>query len=263
MYTGEEFARLVLKIGQRFEQEGTQRPIIYGPEDMTLATYEPQNQSTRHTPYVDALMQEEVVPYFDVFATHGYTDGVQVGGSLDPKKYWESVMQFGRPFWITEGGTGGHDWPVPIEDGVASYIHHSLVDGHVSAFVCWQISDVERSTHGIMDMKTPTKKTYAAMHYWKFIRPGFVRVQAGTQAEKIRGSAFKDPVTDQLVIVVINNNPEKKVLDIGIDKVHWNHFIPFITSKNENFERGDAIKVDNSEFRVELEGNSIMTLVGS
>ncbi len=263
MFTGDEFARLVLKIGQRFEQEGSARPIIYGPEDMTLATYEPDNPTARHSPYVNALMQEEVAPYFDVFATHGYTDGVQAGGRLDPKKYWESIKQFGRPYWITEGGTGGHEWPTPIEDGVASYIHHALVDGHVSAFVCWQISDVERSTHGIMDMKTPTKKTFAAMHYWKYIRPGFVRVQAESENGDVRVSAFKDPTTDRLVIVVINNKPGKEILDVETKTDNGKQFVPYVTSQTKNFEKGEVIAVEDSGIQVEMEGNSIMTLVGS
>ncbi|HLU93477.1 MAG TPA: hypothetical protein VKZ54_05100, partial [Membranihabitans sp.] len=259
----DEFARLVLKIGQRFEQEGSARPIIYGPEDMTLATYEPDNPTARHSPYVNALMQEEVAPYFDVFATHGYTDGVQAGGRLDPRKYWESIKQFGRPYWITEGGTGGHEWPTPIEDGVASYIHHALVDGHVSAFVCWQISDVERSTHGIMDMKTPTKKTFVAMHYWKYIRPGFVRVQAESENGDVRVSAFKDPTTDRLVIVVINNKPGKEILDVETKTDNGKQFVPYVTSQTKNFEPGEAITVEDSGIQVEMEGNSIMTLVGS
>lgn len=261
MYTPDEFARLVYNIGKRFEKENEQRPIIYGPEDMTMATYKENDRSSRHTPYIDALLEPEIAQYFDVFATHGYTDGVQAGGKLDPKRYWNSIKQFNRPYWITEGGTGGHEWPIPIENGIASYIHHALVDGNVGAFVCWQISDLNRNTHGVMDMTTPTKKTFAAMHYWKFIRPGFVRVQAGSNVEEVRVSAFKNPAKNQAVIVLINNDSQPREIDIKVNEKNLSQYLSYTTSKSKNFEEGTVIKVINGACKVELEGNSIITLV--
>ena len=260
MYTPGEFARLVRMIGEQFEKEKKQRPIIYGPEDMTLATYETDNQNGRHTPYVDALMEEDVAPYFDVFATHGYTDGVEAGGRLDPKKYWESIKQFDRPYWITEGGTGGHEWPVPIENGIGSYIHHALEDGNVSAFVCWQISDVERNTHGVMERRTPTKKTYTAMHYWRFIRPGYIRIQSQSSEVNLRVSAFKNPDTDQVVLVVINDDRDSRRINFRISGERSKVFIPYTTSSRLDFQKGNEIQSDD-DMEVDIPGKSIMTLV--
>lgn len=261
MFTPEEFARLVKMIGERFEMEGMQRPIIYGPEDMTLAYYEPDKPQGRHTPYVDALMDEEIAPYFDVFATHGYTDGVQEGGSLDPKRYWESIQHFDRPYWITEGGTGGHEWPAPIEQGIGSYIHHALVDGHVSAFVCWQITDVERNTHGVMEWHHPTKKTFAAMHYWKYIRPGFVRIQAVSESSDLRVSAFKNPDTGQLVVIVINDDTKDRTIRIKVEAKVNGDFRPVTTSAHQNFQEGQYIDLENHLVKIDLTGKSITTLV--
>ena len=261
MFTPAEFARLVRMIGERFEMENFPRPIIYGPEDMTLATYEAENKNARHTPYVDALMAEDVAPYFDVFATHGYTDGVEAGGRLDPKKYWESIRQFGRPYWITEGGTGGHEWPTPIENGIASYIHHALVDGNVNAFVCWQISDVVRNTHGVMERRIPTPKTYAAMHCWRSIRPGFHRIAAGTSAKNLLVSAFKNPATEQLVVVVINDGASERPVHFRISPVRSESFTPFTTSHTLEFSQGREIQPDHEGMTLSIPGKSIITLV--
>ncbi len=261
LFTPEEFARLVWAIGKRFEMENAQRPIIYGPEDMTLAIYEPRNKNGRHTPYVDALMEEDVAPYFDVFATHGYTDGVEAGGRLDPKRYWESIQSFGRPYWITEGGTGGHEWPVPIENGMASYIHHALVDGNVSAFVCWQISDEERNTHGVMELTIPTKKTYAAMHYWKFVRPGFQRVLAETKLDKLRVSAFRNPDSGQLVLILINDDVHARKIDIKVGDESIRHFIPYTTSEEMNFAELEPVPSNGDRVEVVLSAKSITTLL--
>lgn len=262
MFTPDEFARLVRTIGKRFEKENAQRPIIYGPEDMTMATYEPGDKNGRHTPYIDALMEEDVAPYFDVFATHGYTDGVEAGGRLDPKKYWESIQSFGRPYWITEGGTGGHEWPVPIENGMASYIHHALVDGNVNAFVCWQISDTERNTHGIMELATPTKKTYSAMHYWRFVRPGFRRVLAETKLDNLRASAFKDPDSGQIVMVLINDEGHARNIDIKAGDKSGHNFVPYTTSEKLNFAEREPVLSNDGHIEVDLPAKSITTLVG-
>lgn len=261
MYTPEEFARLVRMIGEQFEMEGRQRPIIYGPEDMTLACYDPDNPQGRHTPYVDALMDEKVAPYFDVFATHGYTDGVREGGSLDPKRYWESIRHFNRPYWITEGGTGGHEWPTPIEQGIGSFIHHALADGQVSAFVCWQITDVEPNTHGVMVKRMPTKKTYAAMHYWRFIRPGFVRVSADTHTPSLRMTAYKDPGTGHLVAVLINDDEETQQVRIRMDHKQSIVCHPFTTSAELDFKKGPTLRSEGGFLAVDIPGKSIMTLV--
>src|SRR5690606_17643017 len=133
------------------------------------------------------------------------------GDAMDPGKYWESIKQFGRPYWITEGGTGAHEWPAPVRNGVAAHMHHALTGGNVSAFVSWQITDPLANTHGLMHMRTPTKKTYAVMHYWRFIRPGAVRVSAEADTDSIRTSAFTDEKNHQLVVVAINSGLPKEI----------------------------------------------------
>lgn len=264
MYTGEEYARLVKTIGKRFEKEDTARPLIYGPEDMTLATYNPNGQGeTRHTPYVDALLKEDVASYFDIFATHGYTDGVNAGGKLDPEAYWESIKQFNRPYWITEGGTGEHDWPAPITNGIASFIHHALTDGNASAFVAWQISEPEKNIHGLMDMKTPTKKTYAAMHFWRYIRPGFSRIEASGGSKDFNISAYQAPDKQRLVIVLINNSDVPQKVNISLEDSNSFDFTPYTTSAEQNFFQGKNQKTSTGSLQITMEKASIMTLVGS
>ncbi len=265
LMSGPEFARLVRTLGAMYEHEGVERPLIYGPEDMTMARYYPGGvggDAARHNPYVDALMEEDTAKYFDIWATHGYSDGVNAGNAMDPAAYWNSIKQFGRPYWITEGGTGGHDWPTPITNGVASHIHHALTGGNVSAFVSWQITDGERSTHGLMHMREKTKKTYATMHYWRFIRPGAVRVDAGSSTNDVRASAYTDYRNHQLVIVAINNGPATD-LDIeieGDDRVF--SFQTYRTSATEDCEFVGDVEYADGTARIMLPANSITTLVG-
>lgn len=267
MLSGEQYARLIKTLGQMYESEGMEKPLFYGPEDMTLASYNPEGTSmddTRHNGYVEALMADDVAPYFDVWATHGYSDGVTAGDKLDAGKYWSRIKQFGRPYWITEGGTGEHAWPTPIMDGVGGQLHYALSEGNVSAFVAWQITDAEANIHGLMDMRTPTKKTYTAMHYWRFVRPGAVRVSAEPSDGDIRITAFRDPRTHQIIVVAINPTESEQPLDLALNGGHpVPSFDAWRTSETLNCEPVGSITVEGGEASDTLPPLSITTYIGS
>src|SRR5690606_14002340 len=122
---------------EMFEHEGVRRPLFYGPEDMTLATY---HDTVRHRPYIDALLEPDAARFFDVFATHGYSDGAKADTRHDAEAYWNSIKRFGRPYWITEGGSGGHEWPEPVSGGIAPRLHVALAKANVSLFTAWQVN---------------------------------------------------------------------------------------------------------------------------
>jgi O-glycosyl hydrolase len=227
VYTGEEYGRLVRVTGEMFEKEGVTKPLFFGPEDMTYANY--SEVGGRHRPFVDALMQPDVAPYFDVFATHGYTDGVREDSTHNPAKYWDSIKQFGRPYWITEGGTGAHDWPAPIESGIAARLHFAIVESNVSLFCAWQISGADEGTqHDIVERVRPTPKTFATMHFWKHIRPGSIRIgtEVDGDADGLLASAYHLKAKNQIIVVLINREADEReiTLDLGADIVveKWN-----------------------------------------
>ena len=155
--------------------EGYGHVKIFGPETMTSHLYEGGTGS-----YVKAIKNNPgALAALDVFASHGYEDGVKAEMSAtSSRRFWDLIKETGKPFWITEGGTGGHDWPAPIQKGIGNALHNALAAGNCSAFVPWQITESRKSTHGIMLMSEYTPKTYTAMHYSRFIRPGAVRIDA-------------------------------------------------------------------------------------
>ena len=260
LWTSTEYARIIRTLGQAFAAQGVDKPLFFGPEDMTWANY----SSARHKSYVDALMAPEVAKFFDVFATHGYTDGVQAGSTMDPALYWESIKQFDRPYWITEGGTGGHDWPEPIESGISAYLHYALAEGNVSAFEAWQIDGLNPDEHSIMAGGQPTKKTYAAMHYFRFIRPGFVRVEGSLsdgEASGIRLSAFRDEARERLVVVAINPGSTQQQLDLSLlGETAATQFQVYQTTALFDFEDLGSVNLAGESPSVSLPAKSITTL---
>lgn len=253
LYTPEEYARVVKITGEMFESEGVRKPLFFGPEDMTMATYE---DTVRHRPYVDALMKPEVARYFDVFATHGYSDGVKGDGSQTPVAYARSIAQFGRPYWITEGGTGPHSWPEALTRGVAMGLHVALARADVSLICGWQLSSKpgQPSEHDFMDADRPTPKTYAAMHYWRHIRPGAVRVEAPeSPAEGVHVSAYVHDVRGEAVTVLLNTGDtarEVRLTGAGAAGAEWRAYQTDGTRQH----------APAADFRADAEGRATVTL---
>lgn len=214
LYSPDEYARLVQATGEMFESEGVRKPLFFGPEDMTMATYA---DAVRHRPYIDALMQSGAAPYFDALATHGYSDGVRGDRNNSAVAYWESVGHLGKPYWITEGGSGEHAWPAPVTTGIAPRLHHALARANVSLFTGWQLTSNrgQASEHDFMDWDQPTPKTYAAMHFWRHIRPGAARVEAQVQdATDLLLSAYLHEQRGEAVLVAINPSSQTRELTI-------------------------------------------------
>jgi len=161
VWDGKDFAAIVIMLRERLNAEGYSHVKIFGPETMTSHLYEGGTGS-----YVKAVLDNpKALQALDVFATHGYEDGVKAEmAATSSRQFWDLIARTGKPFWITEGGTGGHDWPEPIQKGIGNALHNALAAGNCSAFVPWQITEGRKSIHALMVMSTYTPKTYTAMH---------------------------------------------------------------------------------------------------
>lgn len=201
VYSPDHYQKLIKTVGIMFEQEAVTRPLIFGPEHVT-------RDLVGNHQYLQAILNRpDVRPYFDVIATHGYIDGVAADQNPQTQaRFAQLIHDLDYPYWITEAGTGPHDWPGAL-NGLAAQLHYSLVRGQASAFLPWQVVDLDPTTHNLMTINTPTPKTYAAIHYFKFIRPGAIRVQTDPDSQWIEASAFWDQDRGTITVVALNRHP--------------------------------------------------------
>jgi len=261
VWSGEDYATVVGMLGEAMEEQGFGDVKIFGPETMTSHFYQGGTPQ-----YFEAIMANpKAKQHFDVAATHGYEDGFEAEiRASSSARLWEFVSQWDLPLWMTEGGTGGHDWPTPLHDGIAAAIHNSLVAGHVSAFVPWQITGGGESTHNIMVMQEKTPKTYAAMHYFKFIRPGAVRIDADPAFGDVKASAYVHPTDGRLTIVLINPTDQAQPVNLAIDNVAGiDSMAVYRTKADESLAELDALDVSNGRASLEMPAESIVTLHGA
>jgi O-glycosyl hydrolase len=213
--------------------------------------------------YFEAIMGDEKArEHFDVAATHGYEDGFKAEMKASSSaQLREFISQWDLPLWMTEGGTGGHEWPKPLEKGVAGAIHNSLVAGHCSAFVPWQITGKNPSSHNLMVMNKPTHKTYAAMHYFKFIPQDSVRIGAEPGFGEVKASAYVDPKTRRLSIVLLNPTQQAHPVRLALKNIPApDGFTHYRTSAEEALEKQNPVAVENGVAALQMPAESIVTL---
>lgn len=122
----------------------------------------------------------------DILAVHGYQDGVAPSSGSVLGHYWNNhrtifAEPMGKKQWMTE--TSGYDDTWEGEPGafaLALDIMSALNNGNVAGWVWWQGSENPGSSNigefALMNGLVKGKKYYASKQFYRYIRPGAVRV---------------------------------------------------------------------------------------
>jgi glucuronoarabinoxylan endo-1,4-beta-xylanase len=229
-----DFPKLIEVVGKRFEKEGiTTR--LYMPEQVFG-----QSLSSMKT-YIDSLIAHpEAEKYCDIIAVHGYaSDGITSG--------FPDYSGWGNLWTQTQSGAGAKElWMTEtyIEGGafnnaldLAGAIHGSLWAGNVSLWTNWSFGDMQLSRN------QPTNSFYTSKNYFKFIRPGALRIRTATNNQDVMVSAFEHPENKTFTVVVINKSLLAKSARLYGNNIP-SGFKAFRTTENEKCEEVDSITGD-------------------
>jgi O-glycosyl hydrolase len=245
-----EYGALLEVVGRRFRNEGlTTR--LFGPEHMAEWSWGVQKD------YVSNIFDNEGGHYLDIYALHGYVDGVAPDyGSADG---WTSLKtnisdQYGKALWMTE--TSGYPQTEKGAMDLAKSMYLALRFGEISAWVYWSVSGDPGSEFSIMANGEPTLLYYVSKQFFKYLRPGAIRVDATAEDAGILPLAFKNPTDGSMSIVLINTSASEKDVALEIP-VRPAQFTAYRTSATEN-----CIEAGTVGDAVSLPPSSITTLVG-
>ena len=262
VWTAEDYATIVAMLGEELEKEGYGHVKIFGPETMTG-----HNWSVANPMYIQALRENpKAWEHFDIFATHGYADGFTADTSKNSSaEFWDLINEYDRPYWMTEGGTGDHDWPAPLgKNGVGPAMHNAFVAGHASAFVPWQIVERKKSHHALMTLDGMTKKSHVVRHYTTFIDPGAVRVGAEPAYGDVSASAYLHEENGELTLVLLNPTQETQDVTVELDESSGlSQMNVYRTSASENLKELEPATVENGRVQVNMPAQSVVTLHGT
>jgi O-glycosyl hydrolase len=255
VWTAEDYSEICAMLDDALKKNGLGHIKIFGPETMTGHTFS-------NRPFLNVLLNSKGGKAIDVFATHGYVDGIKGDSKAESSyEFWNLIEKEKKPYWVTEGGTGEHDWPRPLS-GTAAFFHNNLVFGNASMVVPWQIVETKADEHAQMLLTGYTKKSHATMHYTRFIRPGATRVQAEPAQGAVMASAFTHP-RHGTTIVIVNPRAAALTIKLSVSGKAPSSLKMWRTSATENVKEVPAPTRNGSDWEFVLPGNSIVTLQGT
>jgi glucuronoarabinoxylan endo-1,4-beta-xylanase len=203
------------------------------------------------------LNDAQALANMDILGAHLY--GTQV--SQFPYPLFKSKGA-GKELWMTEVYTDSKNdadvWPMALD--VAVHVHNSMVEAEFQSYVWWYI---RRSYGPMKENGTISKRGYMMAHFSKFVRQGYLRVDATKSPETdVFVSAYKS--ADSVVIVAINKKTSAVSQQFNISNL--NGTIAKVTgrrsSETENLVAIADINLTNGSFTASLPARSVTTFVG-
>jgi O-glycosyl hydrolase len=205
----------------------------------------------------------------DILAVHGYSDGVSASSGSELAKMWANHSEqfsvpMNKPVWMTETSGYAESWTgtstTPGAINLAMDIYSGLNFGNIRAWVWWQGSESSGiSNYSLMSNNTGGKKYYVSKHFFRYIRPGAVRVKSSSDDPDIFVTAFEHQEKGTNTIIIINNGSESKSISIQGADLPASYKIYLTTSGSENCKESGTINT-GGESRFDLPTKSIVTL---
>jgi len=179
------------------------------------------------------------------------------------KKSWMTETSGENPAWLypTSGYPGGGAWSIALR------IQQALTAGRESAWAYWQMSDgspvgTETLTDSSSLQNSP--KYVAAKHFFKYIRPNSVCVNATVSGDPaLTAAAFLHVTNGTMTVVLINatNTPVQAVVNAPAQPAGiklWQTF----TSSNGSYWQASIASITNGQATLNVPGYGVVTLYG-
>ncbi|MDR9855180.1 carbohydrate-binding protein [Paenibacillus sp. VCA1] len=166
----------------------------------------------------------------------------------------------GKDLWMTEVYYPNSDnqsadrWPEALD--VSYHIHKAMAKGDFQAYVWWYI---RRQYGPIKEDGTISKRGYNMAHFSKFVRPGYVRVDATENPDTdVYTSVYKGD--NKVVVVAINRGISAKSQHFVLQNGTASKVSSWVTDAGRNMAPG-SINTSGSSFAAQLPAQSVTTFV--
>jgi O-glycosyl hydrolase len=254
VYSPEEYVKM-LKIVAPIVKAAHPKVLVFGAEGMLEAEAPKAGGQDFHNKIIN---DPAAASLLDRFAVHGYAAfdsnaGISSSQVSQHKTRWEQhtnlIASTGKGAWMTEtSGIEMDTWPKTLQIGTA--IGTALKYGHISAWVWWQGTDG-------YEWKKDDKWYAISKHFYRYIRPGAVMVDADCTDKDILSMAFMHPEEKRFTIVILNSAATAKTVALTGTKVPEN-FTRYRTTDSATDNCFNAGTVGRF---ITLPGYSIVTLV--
>jgi O-glycosyl hydrolase len=202
-YTTDEVVSVLRALQTALEQSGL---------DVEISAIDAGEWQTASV-YASRIFEDPVLAAnLDHFAVHSYWSDAA------DKTQFVRFMQRHFPdvtLWMTEWTEmqEGRDYGMDSALWLANTVHDDLTIGGVTSWQYWigvskyNFRDGLLYTREYSERIEETQRLWALGNYSRFVRPGAVRVEASSTNEQVKVSAYTNPSSGALTVVVINNQP--------------------------------------------------------
>jgi len=225
---------------------------------LTTKLIMPESESF-NTSYSDpALNDSNAVAHIGIVAGHLY--------GVSPAFYANAVSK-GKDVWMTEHYLTPAGAEPEISDAIAAAeeVNASLTTGQYNAYFWWWALDWNPgggvTNYGLVDANNNTTYYgYALGQFARFVRPGYVRVNAtASPTAGVYVSAYSG--NGHTVIVAINSNASSSPVDFVLQNATVPSVTPYQTTATGGLQAGTSLPVAGDTFTSTLPAQSITTFV--
>jgi len=155
--------------------------------------------------YLKPTMQDPVTrELLHAVAYHGYSDGVNPSPNSQAASVWTQAGglagNFDKSLWMTE--TSGYDgnWNGGLQLAITMYM--SMKYGNLNGWTYWIMNNSKDS--GFSGNGNPNALYHASKQYFKFVRPGAIRLESACANDDISPLVFAHPEKKTLTWVILN-----------------------------------------------------------
>jgi len=273
---GSDIRDFLKAIGQRFPLKGI---TLGGANGLGIMAPEFENYDINFDamikPSLDDPISNNVLTHIALHQYNGGWDPGLTAGTGNGLNYFPKISTSGKRFWQTEIGTLGPRAPTGhgIDNALyfARMIHFDKTMAGTNAFLYWWLwlnVDTDRMEDSLITVYgskvTAAKRLYAMGQYSRFIRPGWIRIEATSEpVSGIFSSAYKSPSGNEIAIVVINNNTTHKNITLNPGANNFASLRVWRTSADENLALIGNQEIVDGKTNVRLLPRSITTFYGS
>ena len=268
-WNGNDIRDFLKVIGQRFPMKG----IALGAGGLGIMAPEFENFNVNFNnvikPSLDDPDSEKVLTHIALHQYNGASDTSPRAGS----RSFPEITESGKRFWQTEVSGSGNQ--IPAGTGIdnalyyARMIHFDMTLAQTNAFLYWWLwtgtsSSIQGSLVYIEDEELkPAVRLYAMGQYSRFIRPGWVRIECEAAPTGVYSSAYRNPRTKEIAIVIINERITASPVSLNLDGAEFDQLAIWRTSENEKIKSVGRQRISRGVANVNLQPRSITTLYGT
>ena len=203
VYDGEALRDVLKVVGKRFRDEGLTTKLFV-PED--VGWFDRANNLVQ-----PILADTEARQAVSFIATHGYAfDGI-TASSTDAQT-WNKMYNWGLPYnkqlWMTETSGFSNDFKGAMD--LAKAMYTAINFGNISAWLFWELSQQNIDQYALMSSSgTKSKRYFVSKNFYRYIRPGAVRIKATVaDGSGLYPLVFNNATDNSQTIIIINDKAQ-------------------------------------------------------